>query len=66
MNLVSLHRLDDAYARLNVLLERNPNADLYIQAAILAANRKEACFRYRRLRRKGIRQGTGNSGAGRQ
>ncbi|HFC6500513.1 TPA: hypothetical protein ACFNPJ_001971, partial [Neisseria meningitidis] len=41
MNLVSLHRLDDAYARLNVLLERNPNADLYIQAAILAANRKE-------------------------
>lgn len=41
MNLVSLHRLDDAYARLNVLLEHNPNADLYIQAAILAANRKE-------------------------
>ncbi|HHK5603976.1 TPA: tetratricopeptide repeat protein [Neisseria polysaccharea] len=41
MNLVSLYRLDDAYARLNVLLEHNPNADLYIQAAILAANRKE-------------------------
>ncbi|WP_118792066.1 tetratricopeptide repeat protein [Neisseria bergeri] len=41
MNLVSLHRPDDAYARLNVLLEHNPNADLYIQAAILAANRKE-------------------------
>ncbi len=41
MNRVSLHRLDDAYARLNVLLERNPNADLYIQAAILAANRKK-------------------------
>lgn len=41
MNLVSLRKPDDAYARLNVLLEHNPNANLYIQAAILAANRKE-------------------------
>ncbi|ENS7600663.1 hypothetical protein E5O81_000117 [Neisseria gonorrhoeae] len=37
MNLVSLRKPDDAYARLNVLLEHNPNANLYIQAAILAA-----------------------------
>lgn len=41
MNLVSLRRPDDAYERLKVLLDANPNADLYIQAAILAANRKE-------------------------
>lgn len=41
MNLVSLRRPDDAYKRLKVLLETNPDADLYIQAAILAANRKE-------------------------
>lgn len=41
MNLVSLRRPDDAYKRLKVLLDANPNADLYIQAAILAANRKE-------------------------
>lgn len=41
MNLVSLRRPDDAYKRLKVLLETNPDADLYIQAAILATNRKE-------------------------
>ena len=41
MNLVSLRRPDDAYERLKVLMDANPNADLYIQAAILAANRKE-------------------------
>lgn len=41
MNLVSLRRPDDAYERLKVLLDANPNADLYIQAAILATNRKE-------------------------
>ncbi|WP_127273034.1 tetratricopeptide repeat protein [Neisseria meningitidis] len=59
MNLVSLHRLDDAYARLNVLLERNPNADLYIQAAILAANRKEGASVIDGYAEKAYGRGTG-------
>lgn len=59
MNLVSLHRLDDAYARLNVLLEHNPNADLYIQAAILAANRKEGASVIDGYAEKAYGRGTG-------
>lgn len=59
MNLVSLHRPDDAYARLNVLLEHNPNADLYIQAAILAANRKEGASVIDGYAEKAYGRGTG-------
>ncbi len=59
MNLVSLRRPDDAYARLNVLLEHNPNADLYIQAAILAANRKEGASVIDGYAEKAYGRGTG-------
>lgn len=61
-----LRKPDDAYARLNVLLEHNPNANLYIQAAILAANRKEGASVIDGYAEKAYGRGTGNSGAGRQ
>lgn len=59
MNLVSLRKPDDAYARLNVLLEHNPNANLYIQAAILAANRKEGASVIDGYAEKAYGRGTG-------
>lgn len=59
MNLVSLHRPDDAYKRLKVLLETNPDADLYIQAAILAANRKEGASVIDGYAEKAYGRGTG-------
>lgn len=57
MNLVSLHRLDDAYARLNVLSECRP----VYSGSDIGGKPKRRCFRYRRLRRKGIRQGDGGT-----
>ncbi|WP_118846677.1 tetratricopeptide repeat protein [Neisseria lactamica] len=59
MNLVSLRRPDDAYKRLKVLLETNPDADLYIQAAILAANRKEGASVIDGYAEKAYGRGTG-------
>lgn len=59
MNLVSLRRPDDAYKRLKVLLETNPDADLYIQAAILAANRKEGASVIDGYSEKAYGRGTG-------
>ncbi|EMS6389143.1 TPA: tetratricopeptide repeat protein [Neisseria gonorrhoeae] len=59
MNLVSLRKPDDAYARLNVLLEHNPNANLYIQAVILAANRKEGASVIDGYAEKAYGRGTG-------
>ena len=59
MNLVSLRRPDDAYKRLKVLLETNPDADLYIQAAILAANRKESTSVIDGYAEKAYGRGTG-------
>lgn len=44
VNLISARRLDDAHARLNVLLEAKPSAELYMQAAALAAGREENVF----------------------
>ncbi|MDU1535616.1 MAG: hypothetical protein E6899_12465, partial [Neisseria sp.] len=41
VNLISNKQNDKAYARLRTLLENNPNPDLYIQAALLASNRKD-------------------------
>lgn len=41
MNLVANRLHDKAYERLNVLLEANPDADLFIQAALLAEKRKD-------------------------
>lgn len=41
VNLISNKQNDKAYARLRTLLENNPNPDLYIQAALLANNRKD-------------------------
>ncbi|ROV57294.1 tetratricopeptide repeat protein [Neisseria chenwenguii] len=40
-SLVAAKQTDKAYARLQELLADNPNADLYIQAALLANSRKE-------------------------
>lgn len=59
MNLVSLRRPDDAYKRLKVLLETNSDADLYIQAAILAANRKEGASVIDGYAEKAYGRGTG-------
>ena len=40
-SLIASQQPDKAYARLQQLLAVNPNADLYIQAALLSASRKE-------------------------
>ncbi|PSJ79228.1 tetratricopeptide repeat protein [Neisseria iguanae] len=40
-SLIASRQPDKAYARLQQLLAANPNADLYIQAALLSASRKE-------------------------
>ncbi|WP_416190835.1 hypothetical protein [Neisseria sp. CCUG12390] len=40
-SLIASRQPDKAYTRLQQLLAANPNADLYIQAALLSANRKE-------------------------
>ena len=39
--LIASNQQDKAYARLQTLLAENPNADLYIQAALLANSRQE-------------------------
>lgn len=41
-SLIASQQQDKAYARLQKLLAANPDADLYIQAALLSAGRKEA------------------------
>lgn len=41
-SLIATQQQDKAYARLQQLLADNPDADLYIQAALLSAARKEA------------------------
>lgn len=40
-SLIALQQPDKAYTRLQQLLVANPNADLYVQAALLSASRKE-------------------------